>query len=67
MYTPTHKTSELVKKAHSIAQEVARVHAVDVDVKARFPQESIDAMKQATDAATATEIARTLARQRGGE
>ncbi len=47
MYTPTHKTSELVKKAHSIAQEVARVHAVDVDVKARFPQESIDAMKQA--------------------
>jgi acyl-CoA dehydrogenase len=47
MYTPTHKTSDLVAKAHAIAHEVASVHAADVDAKARFPQESIDAMKQA--------------------
>jgi len=47
MYAPTHKTSELVAKAHSIAHEIASKHAADVDVKARFPQESVDAMKQA--------------------
>ncbi len=47
MYTPTHKTSELVAKTHSIAHEVAAKHAADVDVKARFPQESLDALKQA--------------------
>ena len=47
MYTPTHKTSELVSKIHSIAHEVAAKHAADVDVKARFPQETIDALKQA--------------------
>ena len=47
MYTPTHKTSELVAKTHSIAHEVAAKHAADVDVKARFPQETIDALKQA--------------------
>jgi acyl-CoA dehydrogenase len=47
MYAPTHKTSDLVAKAHSIAHEVAAKHAADVDVKARFPQESLDAMKHA--------------------
>lgn len=47
MYTPTHKTSELVAKAHSIAREVCAKHAFDVDAKARFPQESIDALKSA--------------------
>src|SRR3954463_1990282 len=47
MYTPTHKTSDLVAKTHSIAHEVAARHASDVDVKARFPQESVDAMKAA--------------------
>lgn len=47
MYTPTHKTSELVAKCHAIAHEVASKHAADVDSKARFPQESIDALKQA--------------------
>ena len=47
MYSPTHKTSELVAKARAIAIEVAAKHASDVDIKARFPQESIDAMKQA--------------------
>ncbi len=47
MYTPTHKTSDLVAKAHSIAHEVAARHAGDVDKIARFPHEAIDAMKQA--------------------
>ena len=47
MYTPTHKTSELVAKVRTIAHDVAAVHAHDVDKNARFPQESIDALKQA--------------------
>lgn len=47
MYTPTHKTSDLVAKAHAIAHEVAARHAADVDKNARFPQESLDALKQA--------------------
>ncbi len=47
MYTPTQKTSALVAKTHSIAHEVAALHAVDVDAKARFPQETVDALKQA--------------------
>ena len=47
MYTPTHKTSELVDKKRSIALEVLAKHANDVDQKARFPQESLDAMKAA--------------------
>ena len=47
MYTPTHKTSELVAKTRAIANEVAARHATDVDVRARFPAETIDAMKQA--------------------
>lgn len=53
MYTPTHKTSDLVAKAHSIAHEVAAKHAFDVDVKARFPQESLDALKAAKLMSTA--------------
>jgi acyl-CoA dehydrogenase len=47
VYTPTRSTSELVAKTHSIAHEVAARHAADVDVKARFPQEAIDALKKA--------------------
>ena len=47
MYTPTHKTSPLVAKTQSIAREIAAAHASDVDVRARFPQETIDALKQA--------------------
>ena len=47
MYTPTPKTSPLVAKAHAIAREVAAAHASDVDVRARFPEETIDALKQA--------------------
>ena len=47
MYTPTHKTSELVAKALGIGREIASKHASDVDVKARFPRETIDALKQA--------------------
>lgn len=53
MYTPTHKTSELVAKAHAIGREVAAQHAFDVDAKARFPQETIDALKQAKLMSTA--------------
>ncbi|HSO37035.1 MAG TPA: acyl-CoA dehydrogenase family protein [Labilithrix sp.] len=47
MYTPTHQTSELVAKTRSIAHEVAALHATDVDVNARFPHETVDALKQA--------------------
>lgn len=47
MYTPTRKTSDLVAKAHSIAKEVAAKHAADVDTKARFPRETVEALKQA--------------------
>ncbi|MBX3231180.1 MAG: acyl-CoA/acyl-ACP dehydrogenase [Labilithrix sp.] len=47
MYTPTTKTSELVAKAHNVAVEVAAKHAADVDQKARFPEEAVNAMKQA--------------------
>lgn len=47
MYTPTHKTSDLVAKAHAIANDVASRHASDVDVRARFPSETLEAMKQA--------------------
>jgi acyl-CoA dehydrogenase len=47
MYTPTRKTSEFVAKAHAIGQEVAARHAADVDTRARFPREAIEALKQA--------------------
>ncbi|MBS2015031.1 MAG: acyl-CoA/acyl-ACP dehydrogenase [Deltaproteobacteria bacterium] len=53
MYTPTHKTSELVAKAHSIAHEVAAKHAFDVDAKARFPEESLAALRAAKLMSTA--------------
>ncbi len=47
MYTPTHATSELVAKTRAIAHEVASSHASDVDIRARFPQETIDALRKA--------------------
>jgi len=47
VYTPTRKTSELVAKTHSVAQEVASAHAADVDLRARFPKETLEALKQA--------------------
>jgi acyl-CoA dehydrogenase len=47
MYTPTHSTSELVARTRAIAQEVASAHASDVDVRARFPQETVDALRKA--------------------
>ncbi len=47
MYTPTAKTSDLVAKAHAVGTEVATKHAAEVDVKARFPHESLTAMRQA--------------------
>ncbi len=43
----TRHVSELVAKTYAIAHEVAAAHAADVDVKARFPQETFDALKQA--------------------
>ena len=40
---PLHSTSELVKRARRIASEVAAKHAGDVDTKARFPHEAVNA------------------------
>ena len=37
----------LLAAAKGIATDVAAKHAADVDAKARFPQESIDAMRRA--------------------
>jgi len=37
---------ELLVAARGIAKEVAAVHAADVDARARFPQETIDALKR---------------------
>ncbi|MBS0344705.1 MAG: acyl-CoA/acyl-ACP dehydrogenase, partial [Proteobacteria bacterium] len=39
--------AEMLRAARQIAQEVAALHASDVDAKARFPQETIDALKAA--------------------
>jgi acyl-CoA dehydrogenase len=47
MYTPTHTTSDLVARTRAIAHEIATRHASDVDVRARFPQETVDALRQA--------------------
>lgn len=38
---------EILKEVHAIGKSVLRVHASDVDKQARFPQESIDAMRGA--------------------
>jgi acyl-CoA dehydrogenase len=38
--------NELLVASRTIAKEVAAVHAPDVDAKARFPQETIDALKR---------------------
>ena len=38
---------KLLQKVHSLGRDVLSVHAADVDAKARFPRESIDALKQA--------------------
>lgn len=38
---------EILKEVHVIGKSVLRVHAADVDKQARFPQESIDAMRGA--------------------
>ncbi len=37
---------ELIKKLHQVSQEIIAPNARDVDEKARFPRESIDALKQ---------------------
>jgi acyl-CoA dehydrogenase len=39
--------SELVARAEHVAREVAARHAAEVDAEARFPRESIDALKHA--------------------
>jgi acyl-CoA dehydrogenase len=39
--------SDLTSRARVIAQEVAAKHADDVDAKARFPQETVEALRQA--------------------
>jgi acyl-CoA dehydrogenase len=44
---PLRAGSELVKRARTIASEVAARHAADVDQKARFPSEAVNAMKEA--------------------
>ncbi len=41
------KTSSLVARTAAIADEVATVHAVDVDAKSRFPDETFAAMRAA--------------------
>ncbi|HEX3315840.1 MAG TPA: acyl-CoA dehydrogenase family protein [Gemmataceae bacterium] len=38
---------EILRSTHAIGVSVLRVHAADVDAKARFPRESIDALRQA--------------------
>lgn len=38
---------ELLKEVHAIGKSVLRVHAADVDKQARFPRESINAMRGA--------------------
>ena len=43
----SYSNSEIVSQTRAIAREVAALHAADVDAKARFPQETIDALRQA--------------------
>ncbi len=38
---------KLLQKVHILGRDVLSVHAADVDAKARFPRESIEALKQA--------------------
>lgn len=42
---PAAEFDALLKKIHQIGKETLRPHAADVDVKARFPSESMDAIK----------------------
>jgi acyl-CoA dehydrogenase len=43
----SHSSSEIVALTKAISREVAAVHAADVDAKARFPQETFEALRQA--------------------
>jgi acyl-CoA dehydrogenase len=43
---PLEPVNELVEKAKRIGAEVAAKHAADVDAKARFPHETIDALRK---------------------
>jgi acyl-CoA dehydrogenase len=38
---------KLLQKVHALGRDVLSVHAADVDAKARFPGEALDALKQA--------------------
>ncbi len=38
---------KLLQKVHTLGRDVLSVHAADVDAKARFPRESMEALKQA--------------------
>lgn len=40
-------STELVRRTRGIAREVAAEHAADVDARARFPQETFDALRDA--------------------
>src|SRR3954470_378969 len=44
---PGQDFESLLSSVKRIAQEVSAAHAVDVDAKARFPIESIDALREA--------------------
>jgi acyl-CoA dehydrogenase len=46
-FTHAKTYDELLARVRTIAKEVATVHAPDVDARARFPQETIDALKRA--------------------
>jgi acyl-CoA dehydrogenase len=46
-YKPKEDFDHLLREVHEIGKSVLRVHAADVDVKARFPEESINAMRDA--------------------
>jgi acyl-CoA dehydrogenase len=44
---PPIEASQLLQSMRSIAKQVAAPHAADVDARARFPKETVDALRQA--------------------
>lgn len=45
LFSPQIDFDQLLKNVHGIGKSVLRVHAADVDVRARFPIESVNAMR----------------------
>ena len=45
MDAPEMTLSEAIDLAHRIGKETAAIHAVDVDLQARFPKETVDAFR----------------------